>query len=378
MSIHTSFDTSADGLLIHGDNHDALKYLGQLGLEGKIKLVYIDPPFGTKQDFTISNERFATISRVNGGKVAYRDSLTGDDYLKFLGERLVLIRDAMADDGSIYVHIDTKMGHYVKCLMDSIFGEKNFINDITRVKCNPKNFQRCGYGNTKDVILFYSKGPGFVWNEPRQPIDIDADPRFKSVDASGRKYTTTPLHAPGETTNGATGKTWRQMLPPPGRHWRYPPEVLQKLDQQGLIEWSPTGNPRKIIYADEVAKNGAKVQDVWTFKDPQHSVYPTEKNLDMLRMIVRASSNAGDWVLDAFAGSGTTLVAAQELGRRFIGIDSSSQAIKLAKKRLSDYTLIEISKGPRHERVERKDVTSRPRRELLRQTARNLSSRAGC
>jgi adenine-specific DNA-methyltransferase len=328
-----------NNILIHADNYDGLVYLAKKKrMSGKAKLVYIDPPYGTNQTFTISNKRFATVSRVNGGKLAYDDTLTGEDYLNFLGKRLVLIHDLMSEDGSIYLHIDTKMGHYVKCLMDKIFGQKNFINDITRIKCNPKNFSRKGYGNIKDTILFYSKGPNFIWNEPRQPIDISADPRFKSIDKNGRRYTTTPLHAPGETMNGATGQKWRGMSPPPGRHWRCPPDVLEELDRNHMIEWSSTGNPRKIIYADEIAKNGVKVQDIWTFKDPQNATYPTEKNLDMLRMIVKASSNEGDWVLDAFAGAGTTLVAAHELKRRFIGIDSSIEAINLAQKRLTNFT----------------------------------------
>ena len=363
------------GLLLHADNSDALVYLARVGLAGKVRLVYIDPPYGTRQDFTVTPERSATISRVNGGTLAYSDSLSGEEYLGFLRERLTLISDLMANDGSIYVHIDVKMGHRVRCLMDEVFGERNFINEITRIKCNPKNFSRRGYGNVKDVILFYSKGERFVWNEPRKGINIEADQRFRSIDRNGRRYTTTPLHAPGETANGETGKRWRGMLPPPGRHWRCTPEMLEQLDKKGLIEWSSTGNPRKIIYADEVAKKGAKVQDVWTFKDPQHATYPTQKNLEMLRMIVQASSNEDDWVLDAFAGSGTTLVAAQELGRRFIGVDASWKAIQLAAERLVGYKLIDLTKRRQlHERVERKNFASRTRAKLLGQAARNLSS----
>jgi len=345
-----------NNVLIHADNYDALTYLiEKKGMAGKIRLVYSDPPYGTNQTFTISNKRFATVSRANGGKLAYNDTLTGEDYLNFLGERLSLIRELMANDGSIYLHVDTKMGHYVKCLMDKIFGQKNFINDITRIKCNPKNFSRKGYGNIKDTVLFYSKGPKFIWDEPRQQINIEADRRFKSTDKHGRRYTTTPLHAPGETMNGATGQKWRGMSPPHGRHWRCHPDVLEELDRNHLIEWSSTGNPRKIIYADEIAKNGVKVQDIWTFKDPQNAVYPTEKNLDMLRMIVKASSNEGDWVLDAFAGAGTTLIAAQGLNRRFVGIDSSNGAINIAARRLTNYTLIDLTRGNQHERMVHKN-----------------------
>lgn len=329
-------------LLCYGDNFDSLLVLSSKpNISGNVKLIYIDPPYGTKQDFTFSGERFSTISRINGGKVAYNDHLTGEDYLKFLSGRLKLMREILADDGSIYLHIDSKMGHYVKVLMDNIFGPKNFINDITRIKCNPKNFSRQGYGNVKDMILFYSKTKNYVWNDPRQIVNIDeSNKRFKLVDKKGRRYTTTPLHAPGETQNGDTGKEWKGKLPPPGRHWRYSRKVLDKLDKDGLIQWSSTGNPRKIIYADDVILAGTKMQDIWMFKDPQKPKYPTEKNIDMLKTIISASSNKGDIVMDCFCGSGTTLVAAQELGRTFIGMDESPEAITICKSRLSDFQFI--------------------------------------
>lgn len=329
-------------LLVHGDNLWALRALtATSNIRGKVKLVYIDPPFGTRQSFTVHDDRIATISRGNGGIVAYSDHLTGRAYLDFLRPRLVAIKDLMAPDSSIYVHIDYKIGHYVKCLMDEIFGAGHFINDITRIKCNPKNFSRRGYGNIKDMILFYSKGQRFAWNELRQPITIDdGDERFRLMDKAGRRYTTTPLHAPGETRNGATGKAWRGMLPPKGRHWRYAPDALETLERQGRIKWSSTKNPRKIIYADEVMRAGVKIQDVWSYKDPQHPKYPTEKNLTMLEMIVKNSSKPDDIVLDAFCGSGGTLVAADRSDRRWIGIDSSPIAISTCRKRLSGYALV--------------------------------------
>jgi len=220
--------------------------------------------------------------------------------------------------------------------MDEVFGRRNFRNDITRIKCNPKNFRRKGYSNIKDLILFYMKGDDFVWNEPRLPLTTGEIERlFPKVDSKGRRYTTTPLHAPGETRNGNTGKEWRGRLPPRGRHWRCAPSVLEDLDKQGLIEWSKTGNPRKIIYADEAETRGKRVQDIWEFKDPQYPRYPTEKNLDLLRTIVNASSDPEQLVLDCFCGSGTTLVAAQELGRHWIGIDDSTIAIEECRSRLS-------------------------------------------
>jgi len=122
--------------------------------------------------------------------------------------------------------------------------------------------------------------------------------------------------------------------PPKGRHWRTSPATLEEWNKQGLIEWSTTGVPRKKIFLDE--KEGKKMQDIWEFKDPQYPQYTTEKSLDLLKFIIEASSNEGDLVLDCFAGSGTTLIAAQTLNRNWIGIDRSEQAIKVAKKKLSD------------------------------------------
>jgi adenine-specific DNA-methyltransferase len=259
----------------------------------------------------------------------------GAGYVESLRKRLIFLREILAEDGSIYVHANCRVGHYVKILLDEVFGEEHFINDIARIKCNPKNFPRRAYGNVKDMILFYSKTHDYLWTDSRQPFtEEDILKLFPKTDVDGRRYTTNPLHAPGETENGSTGRPWREIPPPKGRHWRHPPEELERLDRQGLVEWSSKGVPRKKIYADEFLKKGKKMQDVWKFKDPQFPSYPTEKNLEMLKMIIGSSSMLGDIVLDAFCGSGTTLVAAEELGRRWIGIDDSSSSINAARKRI--------------------------------------------
>ena len=318
--------------LILGDNLGILKALcNDPKTRGKVNLIYIDPPFGTGQDFIGYNEE-------NG----YSDRLINTAFLEFLRGRLVFLRELLSEDGSIYLHIDQKIGHYVKILMDETFGEENFRNDITRIKCNPKNFERKAYGNVKDVIYFYSKSKPnsddpLCWTDYRIPLtEEEIIKQFPKIDDFGKKYATTPLHAKGETRNGPTGQPWKGLKPPKGRHWRYSPEELTRLDKQGLIEWSSTGNPRKIIYAHE--NKGKKIQDIWDFKDPgfEKSIYPTEKNENMLKHIVLASSKEEDMVLDCFAGSGTTLVAAEKLKRNWIGIDSNERAIKVTKKRLLD------------------------------------------
>jgi adenine-specific DNA-methyltransferase len=335
-SRQTSIEHTWHNRLYLDDNLVVLRaLLKDPSVKGQVRLIYIDPPFGTGQSFTISPDRNATISRPLNGDTAYNDNLVGKQYLEFLRPRLELLKRLLANDGSIYVHIDCKIGHYVKVLLDKVFEPSHFKSDITRIKSNPKNFHRNSYGNFKDTILFYTKGDTLVWNPPHEPfLEEDLKRLFPKIDSDGRKYTTTPLHAPGETENGATGGEWNGIKPPLGRHWRSDPSVLTKLDRENRIEWSSTGNPRKKIYADEASKMGKLLQDVWVFKDPPYPRYPTEKNLDMVKLIIGASSNSGDIVMDCFCGSGGTLVAAQEMGRRWIGIDNSETAIRICEGRL--------------------------------------------
>ena len=321
-------NSDSPNLLIQANNLVALKQLiTQYNLAGKIDLIYIDPPFATNNTFTITDGRASTISNSKNGSVAYSDTLKGFEFIEFIRERLVLLKMLLSDKGSIYLHIDYKIGHYVKIVMDEIFGIENFRNDITRVKCNPKNFARKGYGNIKDLILFYSKSDNLIWNEPKTPYtEEDKIKLFPKTEKDGRRYTTIPLHAPGETQNGKTSQAFKGILPPKGRHWRSDVVILEQWDNDGLIEWSNNGNPRKKIYFDE--QEGKRMQDIWEFKDPQYPVYPTEKNADLLDIIVKTSSNENSIILDCFAGSGTTLKSAQTNSRQWIGVDQSDEAIK--------------------------------------------------
>ena len=324
--------TKAINKLILGENRIVLKNLLQK-YHSKIDLVYIDPPYATKNVFTISNEKANAISRSETDDIAYSDDLLGPEYIEYIREVLVLLKELLSEKGSIYIHIDYKIGHYIKIICDEIFGKDNFLNDIARIKCNPKNFEKRSFGNIKDMILFYSKSQNHIWNDPKiEMTEKDQNRLFKKIDKDGRRYTTVPVHAPGETKNGVTGKPWRGMNPPKGRHWRVDPEKLDELDQQGLIEWSKTGVPRKKIFFDE--NEGKRVQDIIEFKDSQNPSYPTEKNLDLLKFLINTSSNKDSLVLDCFCGSGTTLKAAEELGRKWIGIDKSKTAIEIAYRKI--------------------------------------------
>jgi adenine-specific DNA-methyltransferase len=314
--------------LYFGDNLPVLAALAKdPAVCGKVRLIYIDPPYATRSVFQSRNQTDA-----------YKDLLEGAHYLEFLRERLILLRELLADDGSIYVHLDDNMAFLAKAVMDEVFGRANFRSWITRKKCNPKNYTRKTYGNVTDFILFYTKSENYVWHRPVISwTEETADKEYQYVEAgTGRRYKKVPVHAPG-VRNGATGQPWRGMNPPPGKHWQYAPSTLDEMDARGEIYWSPTGNPRRKIYLDESA--GVAVQDLWLdFRDAHNqniaiSGYPTEKNPGLLARIIEASSNKGDLVLDCFSGSGTTLNAASHLGRHWIGVDNSREAIAATLRR---------------------------------------------
>jgi len=323
-------------LLIYGDNLLALKALYEdqrgpntYGTKDRIKLIYIDPPFATKQDFMKDREK------------AYRDKLIGAQFIEFLRKRLVLLREVLADDGSIYVHLDQKKGHYIKTVMDEIFGEENFINQIVWRRLSAHN-DAVKYGPIHDNIYFYSKGPQYVWN--KQYADVSPEyiaQFFDQIDAaSGRRYARGDLTARG-TRRGETGKQWRGIDPNVnGNHWKVPPSELDRLDAVGKIHWPAKegGMPRLKRFADEL--EGVPLQDLWLDIKLMHNLsqervdYPTQKPEQLLERVIRTSSNEGDIVLDVFMGSGTTLAVAEKLRRRWIGADCGRLSVYTAQKRL--------------------------------------------
>jgi len=313
-----------------GENFDVLSYLyHNLNYGGKINLVYIDPPFGTNSVFQTRNQ-----------KMSYKDDLIGSHYIEFIRRRLVFLKELLASDGAIFVHLDNNMVFQIKLIMDEVFGSKNFRGFITRKKCSNKNYTKNTFGNISDYILFYSKNGKHKWSRSTETwSDEKIEKEYPCIDdKTGRRYKKVPIHAPG-VRNGETGKSWKGMFPPPGKHWQYTPDKLTELDSRGEIYWSSNGNPRRKVFFDE--DKGIPVQDIWlNFQDSLNqnvkiTGYPTEKNPFLLERIVNAASDKGDIVLDCFAGSGSTLDVSNQLGRSYIGIDNSYEAITHIVKRFS-------------------------------------------
>lgn len=313
---------SHGGVLYHEDNLTILRGLNQ----NSVDLIYIDPPYATGRTFKTRDRR-----------LAYEDDLLSSDYLSFLHERLVLLREVLSPTGTIYLHLDQRMVFEAKILMDEVFG--NFRGCITRQKCAQKNVTTTRYGNVTDHILFYTKSDDYTWNRPYQPwTDDRARSEYRSVDAEGRRYKTVPIYAPG-TRDGLTGLPWKGMDPPRGKHWCTSPEQLDAWDEEGRIHWSRNGKPRKKIYLED--SPGVPILDLWLDvpdvinQNSSITGYPTEKSTKLLSRIIQASSNPGDTVLDCFAGSGTTLEVARDLNRPWIGVDSSPVSIQTIQERFA-------------------------------------------
>jgi len=322
---------------------------------GKVNLIYIDPPFNVGADFSFT----ASIPPSPAGRGAGGEGVTDDDettsfvkepsviemkayrdtwgrgldsYLQWFYETVILLRELLAEDGSIYVHLDWHVGHYARTVLDEVFGIDNFRSEIIREKTNPKNYTRVGYGNIHDTIFFYSKTDAFKWIRPyaeRDEAKVIGD--FPMTDTEGRRYKTAPLHAPG-IRHGESGKSWRGLNPPAGNHWRYVHATLDQLEKEGRIEWSSTGNPREKIFADE--SSGLFLQDIWLGVKDKKEEYPSAKNEEIVERITKASSNENDLVLDCFCGSGTTAAVAEKLNRRWITADLGRFAIHTTRKRL--------------------------------------------
>lgn len=316
---------------------------------GKVDLVYIDPPFMVNNDFVADNAIAIDVDGDEGVTatkepslveiLAYKDTWREglDSFLSMLRARLVLLKELLAPTGSIYVHLDWHASHYVKVLMDEVFGYDTFRSDVVWKRAS----SRAGGGafnHVHDVLLAYSNGPAPYFWPVRLPYDADyVRAKYAQSDEKGR-YRLIPLNAPG-VSRGETGQPWRGYSPPAGRHWSHTHDRLDEFDRNGLVSFPQKGkNPELKQYLEDYG--GIEAQSIWTDIAPVNSQaierlgFPTQKPVALLERVIESSCPPGGLVLDCFMGSGTTAEAAERLGRRWIGIDNGKYGVHLARKRL--------------------------------------------
>nr|MDO8119079.1 site-specific DNA-methyltransferase [Candidatus Sigynarchaeota archaeon] len=338
------------GALYWADNSETIKYLLANGWKGKVDMIYIDPPFFSGSDFSI---------KTTGGQRqrAYKDTWTNGlpQYLSFMNERLGLMYQLLKETGSIYVHLDWHVTHYIKVLLDEIFGYSNFRNQIIWKRLTYKQTQVKAYGVLHDVILYYTKGNDYTWNDVRAEYDEERLKKYfcwvETPDGKNIKLTRAQLNNAAQIPKGRRFALNPIINPNPNRPnltyeflgftkvWKYTNEKMLGYYMRGII-FQPSENalPQKKQYLDESA--GMKLNDI--FLDVggvmggsnERVEFDTQKPLKLLKRLISVSSNPGDVVADFFCGSGTTLVASQELGRRWIGSEISWLGIHTTKKRL--------------------------------------------
>jgi len=340
-------DIPQTGLLFHGDNKDVLAHLLANGFRGKVKMVYIDPPFDSGADYVRKvSLREGTIKAALDGEghslgeqVQYSDIWANDNYLQFMYERLMLLKELLTDDGSIYLHCDSRRGHFLQCLMDEIFGADNFRNEIIWKRSDAHGNVGQGtkhYGPVHDIILFYSKSSEITWNLQYTPLNegyVKEFYRYKEPD--GRVYKLDNLLGPGGAAKGNPVYEFLGVVRP----WRFSKEKIEKMYKDGkIVQTKPGTVPMMKRYLDD--SKGVPLQSIWTDISMirgwsgEKADYPTQKPEELLERILSVSSDPNDIILDCYLGSGTTAAVAQQLGRRWIGADINKGAIQTTTKRL--------------------------------------------
>jgi DNA modification methylase len=265
-------------------------------------------------------------------------------YLIYMVQRLIYMKPILKNTGSIYLHCDPTASHYIKVMMDGIFGHQNFRNEIIWKRTSAHSSAN-RYGPIHDTLLFYTKSDTYTWNPLYQPYDKDyLDTFFDQTDPDGRRWKRTDMTGAG-IRHGETGLMWRDLdVTAKGRHWGSPPSVLDELDRTGRVHWPKKkgGMPRLKQYPEDLP--GVALQDIWADIKPLHNLskerlgYPTQKPIALMKRVIAASSNPGDVIFDPFCGCGTTVYATQELGERtWIGCDVAILAIKIIRESLAEW-----------------------------------------
>lgn len=363
-----------DNTLFYGDNLDILR---QYISSESVDLVYLDPPFN-------SNRNYNVLFKDEKGKeaesqiVAFEDTWhwnlaaekTYNDlvlnaapqvstmidamrrfigtnqmmaYLVMMAARLVELHRVLKPTGSLYLHCDPTASHYLKIILDTIFGVQNFRNEIIWKRSDAHNDTKQGakqFGRIHDVLFFYTISSDWTWNPIYTPLsDSTQNTWYKHIEEeTGRRYNKADLTAakPG----GDTLYEWKGVKPPSGRYWAYSREKMEQMERDGRIVYSASGKPYMKRYLDDSL--GTPLQDLWVDIDMIRGItnnnerlgYPTQKPLALLERIIEVSSNPGDVVLDPFCGCGTAIAAAQKLGRKWLGIDITHLSIALQKYRM--------------------------------------------
>ncbi len=361
-------DGASRNTLYFGDNLD---WLPKLAAES-VDLIYLDPPFNSNATYNLLYKS-PTGGPSQSQYQAFHDSWTWDEaaafaehhvltsgspaaeilaalknamhnsdlmaYLTMMTARLIEMRRVLKPTGSLYLHCDSTASHYLKIIMDSIFGPKAFRNEITWKRAHAHNDGKQGaqhFGRITDILLFYAKGEKSVWNRLYRPYDqeyIDRD--YRRVDKDGRRYRISDMRGPG---GAEKGNPYYEVMGV-SRYWAYSKEKMDELIRLGrVIQTRPGAVPQLKRYLDEMP--GMPVQNLWddlpilNNRSKEVIGYPTQKPLALLKRVIEASSNPGDTILDPFCGCGTAIEAAQSLGRNWIGIDITVLAIDVVERRL--------------------------------------------
>lgn len=347
-------------------NADCLEVLqdSRLVSPGSVGLVYLDPPYGTERLYSAGLRRRRSalksaepeafddrwqdyrstlkLPKAVESVVAVAEAAGGarlGAYVRFMAERLTVLVPTLSKSASVYVHVAPAVAPYLRLVLDALLGAQCFRNEISWKRTHAHSSSR-RYGPVHDTILFYARD-GFQWHWPKTPADpAYFEKHYRKTDAEGRCYQLVTCTGPGDRTGTRAHYEWRGKLPPPGRHWAWKIEEMERLEASGRIEYSRTGTPRRIYYADE--HQGIAVQDIWSdiSRLDSHSKerlgYDTQKPLALLERIVGASlPRSGELVFDGFMGTGTTLLAAELAGADWVGCDVSVKATSLALGRLA-------------------------------------------
>lgn len=363
MELTERVGENPDGnMVIRGECVSACAYLKERGIQ--VDLVYIDPPFASGADYAKKvyirrNPKVAEAIAQAEQELdvdelrAFEEKMYGDvwdkeKYLNWMYENLMAIKSVMSETASIYVHLDYHIGHYVKVLMDEVFGEDNFRSEIIWKRATAHSDAEF-YGNNFDCIYFYTKSQeNYIFNTIYQQYDDSYIARFTQKDPDGRKWDSGNLTAKGLQGGGYDYeyKGCRSL-------WRMPIETMEKFDREGRLHFTKNGGIRSKVYLDELP--GMPAQALWTDINPINSQanekenYATQKPEALLERIISASSNPGMLVADFFGGSGVTAAVAARLGRRFIHCDIGLNSIQTTRDRLrgngAEFDVMEIRDG---------------------------------